>query len=135
MSLKQGGASEARFAAYVEGLASVVGHADRAGPLRDYCIGLMLPGERKSVEPMAARTAPARTAAQHQSLLHFVGVAPWSDEKVLAKVRQMVLPAMQKNGPIEPGSLTTRRSRNRASIRSGCTISIVGSSASRPIVR
>ena len=101
MSLKQGGASEARFAAYVEGLASVVGHADRAGPLRDYCIGLMLPGERKSVEPMAARTAPARTAAQHQSLLHFVGVAPWSDEKVLAKVRQMVLPAMEKNGPIE----------------------------------
>jgi SRSO17 transposase len=101
MNLKQGGAGEARFTAYVEGLASVVGHADRAGPLRDYCIGLMLPGERKSVEPMAARTAPARTAAQHQSLLHFVGVAPWSDEKVLAKVRQMVLPAMQKNGPIE----------------------------------
>jgi SRSO17 transposase len=67
MNLKQGGASEARFTAYVEGLASVVGHADRAGPLRDYCIGLMLPGERKSVEPMAARTAPARTAAQHQS--------------------------------------------------------------------
>jgi SRSO17 transposase len=46
----------------------------------------MLPGERNSVEPMAARTAPARTAAQHQSLLHFVGVATWSDEKVLAKV-------------------------------------------------
>ena len=75
MNLKHGGDSEARFAAYVEGLASVIGHADRAGPLRDYCTGLMLPGERKSVEPMAARTAPARTAAQHQSLLHFVGVA------------------------------------------------------------
>src|ERR1700726_3287187 len=70
-----------RFAAYVEGLASVLGHADRMGPLRDYCTGLILPGERKSVEPMAARTAPARTAAQHQSLLHFVGIATWSDEK------------------------------------------------------
>ncbi len=101
MNLKRGGDSEARFAAYVEGLASVIGHADRAGPLRDYCTGLMLPGERKSVEPMAARTAPARTAAQHQSLLHFVGIAPWSDEKVLAKVREMVLPAMKKGGPIE----------------------------------
>jgi hypothetical protein len=32
----------------------VIGHADRAGPLRDYCVGLMMPGERKSVEPMAA---------------------------------------------------------------------------------
>jgi len=101
MNLKHGGDSEARFAAYVEGLASVIGHADRAGPLRDYCTGLMLPGERKSVEPMAARTAPARTAAQHQSLLHFVGIATWSDETVLGKVREMVLPAMTKDGPIE----------------------------------
>src|SRR5438552_4185508 len=92
---------EARFAVYVEGLSSVIGHADRTGPLRDYCTGLMLPGERKSVEPMAAKTAPARTAAQHQSLLHFVGIASWSDEKVLAKVREMVLPAMERQGPIE----------------------------------
>jgi SRSO17 transposase len=61
----------------------------------------MLPGERKSVEPMAARTAPARTAAQHQSLLHFVANAAWSDHDVLAKVREMVLPAIEKNGPIE----------------------------------
>jgi SRSO17 transposase len=52
--------SESRFAAYVEGLVSVIGHADRAGPLRDYCTGLMLPCERKSVEPMAALTAPHR---------------------------------------------------------------------------
>ena len=95
------GASERRFAAFVRGLASVIGHADRAGPLRDYCMGLMLPGERKSVEPIAARTAPARTAAQHQSLLHFVGIAPWSDEKVLSKVRELVLPAIEKQGPIE----------------------------------
>ncbi len=95
------GESEARFAAYVEGLAEVVGHADRSGPLRDYCTGLLLPGERKSVEPMAAKTAPARTAAQHQSLLHFVGVAPWSDEKVLTKVRELVLPTIEKDGPIE----------------------------------
>jgi SRSO17 transposase len=34
-------------------------------------------------------------------LLHFVGVAPWSDEKVLAKVREMVLPAIAQHGPIE----------------------------------
>ena len=96
-----GGDSESRFAAYVNGLASVIGHADRTGPLRDYCTGLMLPGERKSVEPMAAKTAPARTAAQHQSLLHFVGEAAWSDDKVLAKVREMVLPAIEQHGPIE----------------------------------
>jgi SRSO17 transposase len=101
MNLEPIGDSEARFAEYVAGLSSLIGHADRTGPLRDYCTGLLLPGERKSVEPMAARTAPARTAAQHQSLLHVVGIATWSDEKVLAKVREMVLPAIEKEGPIE----------------------------------
>ena len=93
--------SELRFAGYVEGLASVIGHADRVGPLRDYCVGLMLPCERKNVEPMAAVTAPERAAAQHQSLLHFVGNAAWSDERVLAKVREMVLPQVERHGPIE----------------------------------
>jgi SRSO17 transposase len=63
-------------------------------------VGLLMPGERKSVEPMAAVTAPARVAAQHQSLLHFVGNAAWSDEKVLAKVREMVLPQIEQHGAI-----------------------------------
>jgi SRSO17 transposase len=93
--------SESRFAVYVERLVEVIGHADRAGPLRDYCVGLLMPCERKSVEPMAAVTAPVRVAAQHQSLLHFVGNAPWSDERMLAKVRELVTPAMEDHGPIE----------------------------------
>src|ERR1035438_7136825 len=101
MDLRTANDSESRFSGYVEGLVSVIGHADRAGPLRDYCVGLMLPCVRKSVEPMAAVTAPERTAAQHQSLLHFVGNAAWSDEKVLAKVREMVLPEVERHGPIE----------------------------------
>ncbi|MGY3134144.1 SRSO17 transposase [Bradyrhizobium sp. USDA 4501] len=57
--------SEKRFEAYLEGLASVIGHADRKAPLRDYCVGLMACGGRKSVEPMAAVTAPEQAAAQH----------------------------------------------------------------------
>jgi SRSO17 transposase len=92
---------EERFGAFVEELVAVIGHADRAGPLRDYCTGLLLPAERKSVEPMAAITAPSRVAAQHQSLLHFVGQSPWSDETVLAKVAAMVAPAIERSGPIE----------------------------------
>jgi SRSO17 transposase len=68
--------------------------------LRDYCLGLMMPCERKSVEPLAAVTAPARAAAQHQSLLHFVGQGGWSDERVLAKVREMVLPEIERQGAI-----------------------------------
>ena len=92
--------SEARFARYVEDLIQVIGHADRAVPMRDYCTGLLLPVERKSVEPMAAATAPAQVSAKHQSLLHFVGKAPWSDEAVMTKVRDVVLPAIERSGPI-----------------------------------
>ena len=92
--------SESRFAGYVEGLASVIGHKDREEPLRHYCTGLLMPCERKSVEPMAAITAPDRTAAQHQSLLHFIGEGKWSDEKVLAKVREKVLPQIERHGAI-----------------------------------
>ena len=101
MGLPRSNDGEARFSAYVEGLTSVIGHADRAKPLRDYCLGLMMPCERKSVEPMAAITAPDRTAAQHQSLLHFIGEGGWSDEKVLAKVRELVLPELERHGRIE----------------------------------
>jgi len=100
MSARAGESYEARFAAYVEELAKVIGHADRAGPLRDYCTGLLMPAERKSVEPMAAITAPARVAAQHQSLLHFVANAPWSDAAVLARVREIVVSTIERAGPI-----------------------------------
>jgi len=93
--------SESRFAKYVEGLTSVIGHADRAVPLRDYCVGLLAAEGRKSVEPMAAVTAPAGVSAQHQKLLHFVANAPWSDQQVLDKVREIVVPAIERHGPIE----------------------------------
>ncbi len=82
--------SESRFEAYVKGLTEAIGHADRAKPLHDYCAGLLMPIKRKSVEPMAAVIAPARVSAKHQSLLHFVGQAPWSDDAVLCKVRDLV---------------------------------------------
>lgn len=84
----------------MEGLAQAAGHADRAVPLKSYCMGLLLPGERKSVEPMAARLAPDNVRRMHQSLHHMVADAPWSDEAVLRQVRSAVLPAMQKHGPV-----------------------------------
>jgi SRSO17 transposase len=65
--------SEARIAVYVESPAGVLGHADRVAPLKDSFTGLLKPGERKIVEPMASIVALARTAAARQSLLHFVG--------------------------------------------------------------
>ena len=66
----------------------------------DYCTGLLLPEGRKSMEPMAARLAPARTRTMHKTLLNFVSEGAWSDEAVLAAMRSQVLPAMQAHGPL-----------------------------------
>jgi len=93
--------SEARFGRYVEGLSGCLGHADRVAPMRSYCTGLLLPGARKSVEPMAARLRPDRTSAEHQSLLHFVGQSPWDADALLRRVREAVLPAMTARGAVE----------------------------------
>ncbi len=93
--------SDARFSAYVEDLSACLGHADRVAPFRSYCTGLLLPGGRKSVEPMAARLRPDRTSAEHQSLLHFVGQSPWHHEALLGAVRASVLPVITADHPIE----------------------------------
>jgi SRSO17 transposase len=84
----------------MEGLAQAAEHADRHTPLKNYCIGLLLPGERKSVEPMAARLDPANVQPMRQCLHHLVAKAPWSDEAMLGQVRRQVLPAMRKQGPV-----------------------------------
>ena len=100
MDQNDSGARADRFAAYLADLASVLGDARRHGPLKSYCTGLLMPADRKSVEPMAAMTAPERTAAQHQSMLHFVGQGDWSDDAVLRQVRQRVVPAISAHGAI-----------------------------------
>src|SRR5919202_6200464 len=91
---------EERFDNYVERLGETLGHADRRAPLRAYATGLLLPGERKSVEPMAARVDPSRVGAAHQSLHHFVAKAAWGDDALLAAVRAYALPALQERGPV-----------------------------------
>src|SRR6266487_1500966 len=89
-----------RFREYLERLARAVGHRDRHGPLRAYLTGLCLPGERKSVEPMAARVDPRRVRARHQSMHHFVANADWGDVTVLRVARDLVLDALERHGPV-----------------------------------
>jgi SRSO17 transposase len=90
-----------QFEEYAGMLAEALGHADRVGPFKDYCTGLMLAGERKSVEPMAARVSPTRVSSAHQSLHHFVAEADWSDAVLSSRVREWVLPRMSRQEPIE----------------------------------
>jgi SRSO17 transposase len=84
----------ARFDRYLDHLSQSLGHADRVAGLKGYCTGLMMPLERKSVEPMAAGLDPGHASARHQALHHFVAKADWSDESLLGAVAAWVLPKM-----------------------------------------
>jgi SRSO17 transposase len=119
----------------MEGLAQAAGHAHRHTPLKNYCTGLWLPGERKSVEPMAARLAPDHVRRMHQSLHHLVADAPWDDQEMLERVRQQVLPAMQKHGPVVAWILDDTAFRSRGSMRWGFPGSTAGSWANRRTAR
>ena len=89
-----------RFREYVERLTVALGHADRHAPMRAYLTGLCLPGERKSIEPMAARVDPRHVRARHQSMHHFVANAPWDGGAVLRVARDWVLGPMTRHGPV-----------------------------------
>ncbi len=69
---------ETRFETYLEHLCSALGHADRREGLRGYCRGLMLPLARKSVEPLAAVTAPAMIPVPVRVAVAFTATGPVS---------------------------------------------------------
>jgi SRSO17 transposase len=93
-----GSGLESRFERYAEVMVQSLGHADRATPARWYLRGLMLPGERKSIEPMAARVHPQDVCSAHQSMHHLVADSDWSDQALLAAVVREVVPVLTEQG-------------------------------------
>jgi SRSO17 transposase len=92
---------EERFEHYLDLLGEELDHVDRIKPFREYITGLLLPGKRKSIEPMAAQIDPSRVCAKHQSLHHFIAAAAWSDRALLRAIQKYVLPALLQMGEIE----------------------------------
>jgi SRSO17 transposase len=91
---------EQRLAADLDGITAALGHASRAASARAYRTGLLLPGERKGIGPIAARIEPGRVQARHQSLHHVVAEAEWDDAALLRAVREQVLPAIEQHGSV-----------------------------------
>jgi SRSO17 transposase len=89
---------ECRFEDYAQKMVEALGHADRATPAQWYLRGLMLPGTRKSVEPMAARVHPQNVRSAHQAMHHLVAEASWSDAALLATVAHEVVPVLSQAG-------------------------------------
>ena len=89
-----------RFEEYLRQLSQVIGHADRREPLRAYITGLLLGGERKSVEPMAAKIDPKHVSVRHQSMHHFVANAPWDEKALIGGAREYALQQLERHGPV-----------------------------------
>ena len=94
--VRDGCGVEARFEAYCDLMVKALGHADRATPARWYLRGLMLPGQRKSIEPMAARVHPEDVCSAHQSMHHLVADSDWSDSALLSTVAAEVVPVLRR---------------------------------------
>jgi len=93
-----GSGVETRFESYASKMIEALGHESRATPARWYLRGLMLPGPRKSVEPMAARVYPEDVESAHQSMHHLVADSEWSDTALLAAVAEEVVPVLSAQG-------------------------------------
>src|SRR5947209_18846200 len=67
-----------------------------------YAMGLFGEGERKSVEPIAARACgdPDDTERAHDRLLHFMTDSKWSDREVRSTAVDHALSAMTPRGPV-----------------------------------
>lgn len=107
------------FQRYLNDVAPVFGHADRVEPFVAYCKGLLLPGDRKSVEPMAARLAPTTVRSKHQSMHHFVATASWDAQHVLNRVAEIVIPVIKSLDRSRRGSSMTRDSEKRRALGRG----------------
>jgi SRSO17 transposase len=88
---------------YFDRIGKILGRKDRRELFEIYAQGIFGDGERKSIEPIAARACPdpARAGAAHQRLLHFALDSPWRDQDVRRQAARYALDAMTAHAPIE----------------------------------
>lgn len=103
MSSLMNAAAEQRLVSYFDRIGDVLGRRERRESFAVYALGIFGDGERKSIEPIAARACadPARADAEHQRLLHFALDSPWRDEDVRAEAARYAIAAMTKHAPID----------------------------------
>jgi SRSO17 transposase len=96
-------AAEQRLAKYFDRIGAVLGLPARRESFAIYALGIFGDGERKSIEPIAARACsdPSRMDAAHQRLLHFAADSKWSDHRVRSTAATYALGEMTKKEEIE----------------------------------
>jgi SRSO17 transposase len=85
-------AVEKQLETFVEEFAPELGRAERRYWGKQYVVGLLLDGERKSIEPLAQRVP----GGNEQALQQFVNQSPWAHEPVQTKLYRRLV---QRSGP------------------------------------
>jgi SRSO17 transposase len=79
-----------RFHKFMAPLIAGLGRSERRVAATRYVEGLLVPGQRKSIGPMAERLG-----VDAQSLQQFVTDSPWNDEELWTAVRQEIIPHLE----------------------------------------
>jgi SRSO17 transposase len=82
--------SVAEFPEFLEPLVAKLGRSERREGAALYVQGLLMPGERKSIEPMAERLG-----ADSQKLQQFLADSPWDEQEIWRAIRREVVPVME----------------------------------------
>lgn len=82
--------SVSQLLGFMTPVVAALGRTERRVAATRYVQGLLLPGQRKSVEPMAQRLG-----VEPQGLQQFVSASPWSDQAVWTVVRRQIIPHLE----------------------------------------
>ena len=95
--------AQGRLAKYLDGIGEILGQDSRRASFATYALGLLSEGERKSIEPMAARSCAddERVSAVHQKLQHFITDSPWSDHEVRRAAARYAIEALSARERVE----------------------------------
>mgnify|MGYP001574951877 CR=1 FL=1 len=92
-----------RLDRYLEQIGAVLNNKKRRASFALYAQGLLGESERKSVEPIVARShpKPRKCAAAHQRVCHFLVDSAWSDPEVRRVAAQYAMSSILQNGAID----------------------------------
>src|SRR3954451_23518775 len=96
--------SQEKLEAYLEDIGAILRYPERRASFALYALGLLSEGERKSVEPIAARAAggdPSLCRRYHDRLCHFLHGSRWDDLAVRRYAVRFALTELTKKEPVE----------------------------------
>jgi len=95
-------AAEGRLQSYFAAIGDELQEKRQRASFAAYALGILGDGDRKSVEPIAARSAPEPVAARraHERLLHFLKLGRWNDRAVRLVAARYAIAAMETREPV-----------------------------------